>query len=149
MSFENAGYVHAAKCAYVLVAGGLGERLGYSHIKVRLPSESARGACFLQLYCEHIRAFAECPLPGAPTSRERPAVPPLAIMTSDDTHGQTLELLEANDYFGLRMDSVTLMKQEKVGLRMPRNVFAAVADSHIAFCHLLNAPHVPGCVLVR
>ena len=33
----------------MLVAGGLGERLGYSGIKLALPSDSARGACFLQV----------------------------------------------------------------------------------------------------
>ncbi len=34
--------------AFVLVAGGLGERLGYSGIKVKLPVDSARNASFLQ-----------------------------------------------------------------------------------------------------
>ena len=38
----------AADAAFVLVAGGLGERLGYSGIKLALPSESATGTCFLQ-----------------------------------------------------------------------------------------------------
>ena len=35
--------------AFVLVAGGLGERLGYSGIKVALPTDLARNACFLQV----------------------------------------------------------------------------------------------------
>ena len=39
----------AGDAAFVLVAGGLGERLGYSGIKLALPSDSARGACFLQV----------------------------------------------------------------------------------------------------
>ena len=33
----------------MLVAGGLGERLGYSGIKIALPTDLARGACFLQV----------------------------------------------------------------------------------------------------
>ena len=41
----------------MLVAGGLGERLGYSGIKVALPIESASGACFLQHYVESILAL--------------------------------------------------------------------------------------------
>ena len=42
--------VHAAAhAAFVLVAGGLGERLGFSGIKLALPADSARGACFLQV----------------------------------------------------------------------------------------------------
>ncbi len=43
------GVEAAADAAFVLVAGGLGERLGYSGIKLALPSESATGACFLQV----------------------------------------------------------------------------------------------------
>ena len=39
---------------------------------------------------------------------------PLAIMTSDDTHGLTIKLLEENNYFGMRREQVTIMKQEKV-----------------------------------
>jgi UDP-sugar pyrophosphorylase len=39
----------AGEAAFVLVAGGLGERLGYSGIKLALPSDTARGACFLQV----------------------------------------------------------------------------------------------------
>ena len=33
----------------MLVAGGLGERLGYSGIKIALPTDLARNACFLQV----------------------------------------------------------------------------------------------------
>lgn len=34
IKFEEAGVLEARKAAFVLVAGGLGERLGYSGIKV-------------------------------------------------------------------------------------------------------------------
>ncbi len=47
-----AGVEAAGEAAFVLVAGGLGERLGYSGIKLALPSDSARGACFLQVFCK-------------------------------------------------------------------------------------------------
>ena len=33
----------------MLVAGGLGERLGYSGIKIALPTDLARNVCFLQV----------------------------------------------------------------------------------------------------
>jgi UDP-sugar pyrophosphorylase len=39
---------------------------------------------------------------------------PLAIMTSDDTHQMTVDLLEANKYFGMVEGQVTIMKQNKV-----------------------------------
>ena len=44
-----AGIAAAEHAGFVLVAGGLGERLGYSGIKVKLPVDSARSASFLQV----------------------------------------------------------------------------------------------------
>jgi hypothetical protein len=35
-------------------------------------------------------------------------------MTSDDTHQMTVDLLEANKYFGMVEGQVTIMKQNKV-----------------------------------
>lgn len=49
--YERAGAAEAGAAAFVLVAGGLGERLGYSGIKLALPADLARGACFLQASC--------------------------------------------------------------------------------------------------
>jgi UDP-N-acetylglucosamine pyrophosphorylase len=43
-----------AETAFVLVAGGLGERLGYNGIKVAIPTEITTGACFLELYISQI-----------------------------------------------------------------------------------------------
>ena len=89
---------------FVLVAGGLGERLGYSGIKLALPSDSSRGACFLEEYAHSILALQGA---GKPL--------PLAIMTSPDTHTKTLALLESNGYFGLAGErQVTLLLQERV-----------------------------------
>lgn len=39
---------------------------------------------------------------------------PFAIMTSDDTHKKTLDLLEEHNYFGLKREQVSIIKQEKV-----------------------------------
>ena len=41
----------------MLVAGGLGERLGYSGIKIALPTDLARGACFLQVLPSALRTL--------------------------------------------------------------------------------------------
>ena len=101
---ERLGMEEVAKCTFVLVAGGLGERLGYSSIKVGLPVELVTNTCYLQLYIEFILAYSQrC-------GRDLP----LAIMTSDDTHSRTIELLEGNHYFGINPALVTIMKQEKV-----------------------------------
>jgi UDP-N-acetylglucosamine pyrophosphorylase len=48
-SLLAAGVQESRHAAFVLVAGGLGERLGYSGIKLALPADLARGACFLQV----------------------------------------------------------------------------------------------------
>lgn len=112
VQFEEAGIREARKAAFVLVAGGLGERLGYNGIKVALPIETTTGACFLQHYIESILALQEtsCRL----AQGEGPTEIPLAIMTSDDTHSRTLDLLESNAYFGMKPSQVKLLKQEKV-----------------------------------
>ena len=104
MELERLGMAEMAKCTFVLVAGGLGERLGYSSIKVGLPVELVTGTVYLQLYIEYIRAY----------SQRAGADLPLAIMTSDDTHTRTVELLEQNHYFGMNRALITIMKQEKV-----------------------------------
>lgn len=107
--FENRGVSAAGNAGFVLVAGGLGERLGYSGIKLALPCESASGMCFLQLYVESILALqrkAEVKQPNR--------ILPLVIMTSDDTHQGTEDLLEKNNYFGAHKNQITLLKQEKV-----------------------------------
>mgnify|MGYP006155069591 CR=1 FL=1 len=90
------------KVGFVLVAGGLGERLGYPGIKVALPTEITSGRSYLQNAIEHFVAFSK----GEPL--------PFAIMTSADTHQRTIDALEANDYFGASAATVTVMMQEKV-----------------------------------
>ncbi|KAL6492914.1 hypothetical protein OROGR_032673 [Orobanche gracilis] len=90
IQYENVGVREARKAAFVLVAGGLGERLGYNGIK-------AIEIRFTKL-----------------DQGEGPTEVPLAIMTSDDTHSHTLQLLEANGYFGMKPSQIKLLKQEKV-----------------------------------
>ncbi|CAI5949601.1 unnamed protein product [Closterium sp. NIES-65] len=121
--FEARGMAEARNTAFVLVAGGLGERLGYSGIKVGLPAESTTEHCFLQLYIESILALqhtSNALSPGEPPRRI-----PLVIMTSDDTHARTQELLSAHGYYGMRPSQLTLLKQEKVAC-------VADNDAHLA-----------------
>lgn len=108
---EHKGLHAVNRCAFVLVAGGLGERLGFSGIKIALPAETATGRCFMQLYAEYILALQRR---GNELSGGQHRDIPLAIMTSDDTHEATRTLLLDNDYFGLGSGQVTLLKQEKV-----------------------------------
>jgi UDP-sugar pyrophosphorylase len=119
---EARGMQEVGAAAFVLVAGGLGERLGFSGIKVALPVESTTNECFLGMYCRSILAL-QAAAAAAGSSRKLP----LAIMTSGDTHQRTEALLKANEYFGMSPDQVTLMKQEKVPCLADNNAALALA----------------------
>eukprot|EP00965_Chrysotila_dentata_P024983 828294-Pleurochrysis_carterae.AAC.1 len=111
VKYESTGADAMGACAFVLVAGGLGERLGYSGIKVSLPPELLTGSCYLQLYLEHIAALARNGNGGKLPERTL-----LVIMTSDDTDGPTRQLLLIEEYFktGMTEQHVKLVKQQKV-----------------------------------
>eukprot|EP00743_Colponemidia_sp_Colp-15_P001621 GILK01001770.1.p1 GENE.GILK01001770.1~~GILK01001770.1.p1 ORF type:complete len:591 (+),score=105.00 GILK01001770.1:58-1830(+) len=118
---ERVGLEQVRHAAFVLVAGGLGERLGYNGIKVALPSETTTGTTFMQLYVEHILAFQR--------QLGADVVLPLAIMTSGDTHELTVKLLADNNNFGMPAHQITIMKQEKVpSLLNNKAAFALKAD---------------------
>ncbi|KAI8109878.1 hypothetical protein M9434_001157 [Picochlorum sp. BPE23] len=135
--YENKGVEEAGECAFILVAGGLGERLGYSGIKVALPVDLSSNMCFLQLYIESILALQ------AKAQKKNPGRKlPLAIMTSGDTHDRTVALLEEEEYFGMDKDQVILMKQEKVACLSDGNARIAMEDD----CTIQTKPHGHGDV---
>ena len=118
LSYEAAGAAASRGLGLVLVAGGLGERLGYSGAKLCLPPELLSGRPYLGLYAAHIlalqaralhyprpvmracivRSLGDAP-PAccsngparAPQELNGPGSPPLplVIMTSDDTHARS------------------------------------------------------------
>lgn len=103
---EALGAESAARLGFVLVAGGLGERLGYSGIKVELPVELATGKPFLHMYAEWLLALQHrC----RKTTGDSQLQVPLAIMTSGDTDAPTRALLEKHNYFGLDPKQVMMM----------------------------------------
>jgi UDP-sugar pyrophosphorylase len=108
---EDVGAAQLAKCAFCLVAGGLGERLGFPGIKISITAEVTTGASFMEIYASHILSFQAH---ARTATGSADLCLPLAIMTSGDTHDQTVELLEKNSFFGLKREQVTLMRQEKV-----------------------------------
>ena len=101
---ENVGFSAAQGLAVVLVAGGLGERLGYSGIKVDIPVEVTTQTSYLQLYAEWILALG----------RRAGVEVPFLIMTSRDTDAATRRSLEQHHYFGLKTSQVHLIRQELV-----------------------------------
>ena len=93
-----------------LTLGGLGERLGYSGIKLELPPEMLTGTPYLQLYAEHVLALQR------EQRRLDPSSPllPLILMTSDDTDLPTRALIARLGGLGLDPSQLHVLRQEKV-----------------------------------
>lgn len=66
----------------------------------------------MQVYVESILALQRkaCEDQGKPVELE------LVIMTSDDTHSRTQDLLDDHGYFGMLQHQLHLLKQEKVNV---------------------------------
>lgn len=129
---EAVGWQAFADTAVVLVAGGLGERLGYNGIKLDIPVEVTGTTSYLAHYASVLRAA------GSRLGREIP----LVIMTSRDTHDGTLASLEQHDWFGLSRGQVTLLRQELVPA-------VSDLDGRLALegpCRLIMKPHGHGDV---
>jgi len=121
--YEEKGIKEMGKCAFVLVAGGLGERLGYNGVKLALPSELATETLYLQLYIETIIAIqSKYAAPDVKLS--------LCIMVSNDTNAKTLSLLKEHDNFGLDDEQITIVEQgEGVPALIDNNATIAMDDS--------------------
>lgn len=101
---EAEGLRRFAETAVVLVAGGLGERLGYHGIKLDIPVEVTETTSYLAHYAGVITA----------ASKRLGRRIPLVIMTSRETDAGTRASLSANDNFGLAAEQVTVLRQELV-----------------------------------
>jgi len=104
--YEALGKNHFDKTAVVLVAGGLGERLGYSGIKLDIPVEVTEATPYLAHYAACLKAME--------ARMKQPKPVPFIIMTSDDTNAKTVAALEASNWFGLKKEQVHILKQELV-----------------------------------
>ena len=127
---EAVGLRVFAETAVVLVAGGLGERLGYHGIKLDIPVETTEGTTYLGHYTSVLQA----------ASKRLGRDIPLVIMTSRETRAGTEATLEANQNFGLAPGQITLLNQELVPA-------LADIDAHLALgkkYHLDLKPHGHG-----
>ena len=109
--YEALGLSAVSTAAFVIVAGGLGERLGYKGIKLALPSEIVTDTPYIQLYIQFILALQAR---ARKSSGDASLTLPLAIMTSDDTDALTQQLLNENNNFGLAEGQLIVFKQGKV-----------------------------------
>lgn len=80
----------AGDVAMILVAGGQGTRLGFAHPKGMLPVGPVSKRTLFQIHIDKLHAVAE---------RFGKTVP-LYVMTSPATHDETVQFLDAHDWFG-------------------------------------------------
>ena len=119
-----------AESAVVLVAGGLGERLGYHGIKLDIPVEVTETTSYLAYYASLIKAAS---------NRLGRAIP-LIIMTSRDTDEGTRATLTANNHFGLAEGQITILRQELVPALSDMKATLALEEKY----ELLLKPHGHG-----
>lgn len=86
----------------LIVAGGQGTRLGFSHPKGMYPVSAVRNKTLFQLAAEKIAA----------ASRQAGRPLPAAIMTSQQNHQETLSFFQQHHYFGLSPEQISFYSQE-------------------------------------
>ena len=116
---EAQGMKELSSIGFVLLAGGLGERLGYKGTKLEIPVEMTTETTYLQLYIEYILAMQAKHAPDG-------VLLPLCIMTSPTTTARTIELLRENNFFGMERRQITVV-QQSYGVPALSNADAAIA----------------------
>lgn len=109
--YEELGLKELSKVGFVLIAGGLGERLGYSGIKIDLPvCTIEKDYCYLKYYAQYALACQNRAMQFLNDKEKEGFHVPFCIMVSDDTKDRTIALLEKHNYFGLGKDRVDIVK---------------------------------------
>eukprot|EP00566_Odontella_aurita_P007124 CAMPEP_0113539968 /NCGR_PEP_ID=MMETSP0015_2-20120614/8219_1 /TAXON_ID=2838 /ORGANISM="Odontella" /LENGTH=741 /DNA_ID=CAMNT_0000439719 /DNA_START=323 /DNA_END=2548 /DNA_ORIENTATION=- /assembly_acc=CAM_ASM_000160 len=123
---EQTGLTGIGDVTFVLVAGGLGERLGYSGIKLGLETNLVTHRSYLGMYVSYIQAMQR--MAHVKTGRKETRIP-LVIMTSGDTDAATRRLLSDNDNFGMDDDQISIVCQDKVPALMNTNAALSLDPS--------------------
>jgi hypothetical protein len=119
---EELGMQVIGDCVFILVAGGLGERLGYSGIKLELSTNLCTSRSYLEEYVRFIQALEQ-------RTNKPPGSIPLVIMTSGDTDAGTRKLLSVNNNFGMPQGQITIVAQDKVPALQDGKAGLALSDS--------------------
>ncbi|SOS77104.1 UTP--glucose-1-phosphate uridylyltransferase, putative [Plasmodium sp. gorilla clade G1] len=108
--YEKIGLDHIDKISFILLAGGLGERLKHKDIKIKLFTNLISEETYIEYYCNYIRCFEKY----IKKEKKKKMNIPFIIMLSDDTYEKTLCFFEEKNYFGLEKNQVHFLKQNKV-----------------------------------
>ena len=102
--FEEAGLeaLRAGKIGAVLLAGGMGTRLGSDDPKCMYDIGITKPVYIMQRLIENMMDVV----------KESGTYIPLFIMTSDKNHDKTVRFMEEKDYFGYDKDMVRFFKQD-------------------------------------
>ena len=90
-AYEEMGLKELSKMGIVLIAGGLGERLGYSGIKIDLPvCTIEEDYCYLRYYINYAKACEQRAQQFLLEEQKKDFYVPFCIMVSGDTHDRTI-----------------------------------------------------------
>jgi len=94
--------VLARQTGALLIAGGMGSRLGFDKPKGMFPISNIKGKTLFQLFAEKVCVASELAQKDLP----------LAIMVSPQHYGIVLEYFKENNYFGLNSEQVDVFVQD-------------------------------------
>ena len=140
---EKLGFNVLKESAFVLVAGGLGERLGYNGIKIGLQTELLTLRTYIELYIQSIMAYEDRVKKTEKVSPDW--FIPFCIMTSGDTHEGTISLLKKNSNFGMKENQIVLLKQNKLPAILDNDCHLALQKDKFL---LQTKPHGHGDIFI-
>ncbi|SCM23246.1 UTP--glucose-1-phosphate uridylyltransferase, putative [Plasmodium chabaudi adami] len=108
--YEKIGLEYIDKVCFVLLAGGLGERLNYNDIKLKLLTSIISEKSYIEYYCNYLKSFQDF----IKKNKNKEIDIPFIIMLSDDTYESAIKFLEENNYFSLKKKQIYLLKQRNV-----------------------------------
>ena len=123
---DQLGFDQLKQTVFVLVAGGLGERLGYTGIKIGLQNDLVTLRTYIEVYTDFIKAYEDRIRKKEQMSDDWYI--PFCIMTSGDTHDETVSLLKSHNDYNMKPGQISIVKQNKI---------PAIIDNE---CHLALEP---------
>ena len=146
-SFCHDAFLEGEQClsegrvGVVLVAGGMGSRLGFEQPKGMFPIGPVSGHTLFQILIERIVALGH----------HYGVRIPLYLMTSDVTHAATIQFLKENDSFGLEPDDLQVFCQGTLpAIDATTRLLLLASPGELATCPdghggLLDAARKSGC----
>ncbi|CAA9988664.1 UTP--glucose-1-phosphate uridylyltransferase, putative [Plasmodium knowlesi strain H] len=110
LHYEQIGLSQIDRVCFVLLAGGLGERLNHKDIKLKLLTNLVSEKTYIEYYCNYLKVFQEY----IKREKNKEVEIPFIIMLSDDTYEETVTFLRKNNFFTLKENQMYFLKQKKV-----------------------------------